>query len=499
MYCLYFVFVVLALPYISKPCIAKAEQPHIVLIFVDDLGWNDVEWHNPDIKMPVLSKLAADGVIFNQSYTHPTCTPSRAAMMTGMYPFRTGNQHQMIFNLHPSGVPLEFKLLPEKLKEVGYFTHMVGKWHLGFCKEEYLPTSRGFDSHYGLWTLGVGHYDKMNGVLSPSEGYDFRDNIGVVPKSDEYLTLMLAERAEHIINGHYNKHPLFLQFTMDIPAKHLEIPDTFEALYCDIEDERTRKFYGKLSLMDHVIGRVVDALKAREMWDDTVLMFIGDNGALASQAGSNYPFRGIAGTLFEGATRVPSLIHGSMLRETGYVNNELWNLVDLHRTILALAGAESGSMCELDGMNMWDTFSKGKKSPREEHVYNIDDDPISPGAAIRIGDYKLITGHPDLLYPYRDISLTDGWYNYGDPPASGLPSTDQEANAPPPLNVEYLFNVVVDPSEKNNIADQHPDIVQNLRDRLDEHRKLLIPPVNQTTELAGDAANYCGVWSPGWC
>ncbi|XP_002732496.1 arylsulfatase B-like [Saccoglossus kowalevskii] len=494
---LHCIAVFLALAVVSKPSIAEADQPHVILIFVDDMGWNDVHWHNPDIAMPNLMDLAADGVIFNQSYTHPTCTPSRAAMMTGLYPFKTGNQHQMVFNLHPSGVPLEFKLLPEKLKEVGYSTHMVGKWHLGFCKDEYLPTNRGFDSHYGLWTLGVGDYDKMNGVLSPSAGYDFRDNMGVVPKSDGYLALMLGDRAEHIVNTHYPGTPLFLAFTLDIPAKHLEIPEEYEEKYSDIEDDRTRQFYGKLTMMDDIIGGVVDALKNRGMYDDSLIIFIGDNGALSSQSGSNYPFRGIAGTMFEGATRVPSIVSGKGIKKTGYESNELYSIVDIHRTILDVAGAKAEP--ELDGLSMWPTWSEDKPSPRNEILYNIDDDPVSPGAAIRIGDYKLITGHPDLLYPYRDISLTDNYYNYGDAPASGLPSTDQQSHAPAPQNVEYLFNVVVDPEERNDISADHPDIVQDLRDRLDEHRKLLIPPVNQTTELAGAAGNFNDVWSPGWC
>ncbi|XP_077863465.1 uncharacterized protein LOC144347215 [Saccoglossus kowalevskii] len=213
----------------------------------------------------------------------------------------------------------------------------LAQWHLGFCKDEYLPTNRGFDSHYGIWTLGVGDYDKMNGVLSPSAGYDFRDNMGVVPKSDDYLALMLSDRAEHIVNTHYPGTPHFLAFTLDIPAKHLEAT----ILFCWLQ---------------------------------------------------------------------------------------LYSIVDIHRTILDVAGAKAEP--ELDGLSMWPTW---------------------------IGDYKLITGHPDLLYPYPDLSLTDNYYNYGDAPASGLPSTDQQSHAPAPQNVEYLFNVVVDPEERNDISAYHPD------------------------------------------
>ncbi|XP_077865833.1 arylsulfatase B-like [Saccoglossus kowalevskii] len=355
------------------------KQPHIVLLLPDDLGWNDVGWNNPDLKMPILNQLAADGVIFNQTYVQPSCTPSRSSLMTGLYPFKTGNQHRMLFGLERSGLPLEFKLLPQSLKDVGYLTHALGKWHLGFCKKEYLPTSRGFDSHYGQLGGGASHWTKETSMFA--QGYDFRDNSGVVQKSDTYLTFMLAERAAEIIMGHFKEYPLYLQFNLDTPAKSLEVPPEYEALYSDIADNRTRKFYGKLSVMDDAVGTVVEALKTRGMWDDTLLIFMSDNGALATQSGSNWPLRGIAATLFEGATRVPAFIHGSMLSQTGYINNELWHMVDLHETILSIAGAKSEP--GIDGIDMWETFSMGKPSPRKEFVYNIDDFEPSPGAAIR--------------------------------------------------------------------------------------------------------------------
>ncbi|XP_006823224.1 arylsulfatase B-like, partial [Saccoglossus kowalevskii] len=136
----------------------------------------------------------------------------------------------------------------------------------------------------------------------------------------------------------------------------------------------------KLSVMDDAVGTVVDALKTRGMWDDTLLIFMSDNGALATQSGSNWPLRGIAATLFEGATRVPAFIHGSMLAQTGYTSNELWHMVDLHETLLSIAGANSER--GIDGIDMWKTFSMGKPSPRNEFVYNIDDFEPSPGAAI---------------------------------------------------------------------------------------------------------------------
>nr|XP_006819264.1 PREDICTED: arylsulfatase B-like [Saccoglossus kowalevskii] len=442
----------------TNKTVCKSRPPHIVLVIADDLGWNDVEWNNVDIKMPVLNQLAADGVIFNNTYVQPLCTPSRSALMTGYYPFKTGNQHQFLFNLHPAGLPLEYKILPERLKDVGYLTHAIGKWHLGFCKEDYLPTKRGFDSHYGPWTGSFSsHYTKMT-----QEGYDFRDNMGVVQQSNTYLTYMLTERAVDLIMGHYVEYPLYLQYNIDLPAKFPEVPPEYEALYSNITDNRTRAFYGKMSLIDDSVNSVVEALKTRGLWDDTLFIFISDNGAAASQAGSNW----------------------------------LWHIVDLHKTILTLAGAESES--DIDGMDMWETFSKGAPSPRNEFVYNIDDFELSPNAAIRVGDYKLITGNPDLLYPFRLANRSDDWYNYGDVPINALFLSPDE-DLPPPPNVTWLFNIKDDPEEKNDIAELYPEIVQELSHRLDEYREDLVPPVNLLSDPAGDAANFGGVWSSGWC
>ncbi|XP_077869528.1 arylsulfatase B-like [Saccoglossus kowalevskii] len=643
--------------------VLSVDKPHIVLILGQDLGWNTVGWHNPEIKMPVLNQLAADGVIFNQSYVQPTSTPSRAALFTGYYPFKIKRQHQLLLNLEADGLSLDLKTLPERLKDAGYLTHLVGKWHLGFCKEEYLPNKRGLDSFYGWLTTETSFYSKESGLDS---GYDFRDNTGVVQESETYLPFMLAERAVDIVMGHYKEYPLFLEFSMALPGKSIElsgqctssvgsvvckflpvfcvniksplaniletqlwpsgvslseissslekvfgdsairrtwpnqrslhclrrvnmvgrpardigeivtgsgpevceiihklqfivtvevplhpdpthawekrsiktgvpalyalyhqrkleddnlgishvlwdctflsaliekfmqreycsilVPQDYEDLYSYIEDDRTRKLYGKLSAMDNSIGLLVEALKTRGMWNDTLFIFTSDNGAAASQSGSNWPLRGDIGTLYEGATRIPTFVYGSMLNKTGYVNNELMHIVDLHKTIIELAGATTES--DIDGMDMWKTISKGKPSPRTEFVYNIDDDELSPGAAIRVGDYKLITGNPNSMYPIRLLDTTDDWWNYGDDEPIPI------GNEPPPVNVTYLFNIIGDPEERNNIAEIYTVKVEELLHRLDEYREHLVPPENRIIDPAGDPVNFGGVWSPGWC
>ncbi|XP_070562646.1 arylsulfatase B-like [Ptychodera flava] len=477
----------------------KPKPPHIVVILAADLGWNDVGWNNPDVSTPVINRLASEGVLFNWTYVQPLCTPTRAALMTGFYPFKIGMQHQMLWNLQRSGLPLHLKLLPEKLQEVGYLTHHVGKWHLGFCNWAYTPTQRGFDTHYGPLTGGKTHEEKLSSDMCgrTATGHDFWDGSGVVQDNATFLTYMLVERIVKILSEHYSTYPLYLQFSMDIPGKIIEVPPKYENAYRGYTlDERTRKYLGILALMDEAVGNITQALKTYGLWDDTLLIFMGDNGALASSAGSNWPLRGSVGTLFEGAVRVPSFVAGRFLKVEGHVSNELVHVVDWHRTILSLAGIRADP--NLDGIDMWESISEGKSSPRTEIVYNIEDDNFTSSAAIRVGDYKLITGNPDLLYPCRLSNESDGWYELSDIPFEPFRG-DALSTTTPPTDVVYLFNIQDDPEERNNTADLYPEIVDKLQQRLDEHRKGIVPIIDTTRDLAGHPRRFGGEWSPGWC
>ena len=120
-------------------CSGDSSLQNILFIIADDLGWNDVPWNNHQVIAPTLARLAGEGLILENNYVQPTCTPSRAALMTGYYPIHTGNQFLPLTTLQPAGVPTKFRFLPQYLKDLGYSTHAVGKWHLGHCSPEYLP------------------------------------------------------------------------------------------------------------------------------------------------------------------------------------------------------------------------------------------------------------------------------------------------------------------------------------------------------------------------
>lgn len=140
------------------PLCKATTAPNILLIVADDLGYNDVSWHNPDIISPHLEKLARNGVILEDHYVQPICTPTRSALMTSYYPIHTGRQHSVLWLQEPKGLYTNFTLMPQYFKAIGYRTHAVGKWHLGFCNEDYLPTKRGFDTFYGFYTGSEDYY-----------------------------------------------------------------------------------------------------------------------------------------------------------------------------------------------------------------------------------------------------------------------------------------------------------------------------------------------------
>ncbi|XP_026322448.1 arylsulfatase B-like [Hyposmocoma kahamanoa] len=200
-------------------CVAYRPQPsHVVFIMVDDMGWNDVSFHGSDqIQTPNIDTLAYQGVILQQYYSEAICTPARSALLTGKYPMRIGMHGIPLLNAERRGIPLTERLLPAYLKDLGYSTHLVGKWHVGMSMEDYLPTFRGYDTHYGIRGGAVDYYTynkiEQFGNGSLMFGLDLFDN--EIPQDEEqrYIVDALTDRALKIINNHDISRPLFLHLT----------------------------------------------------------------------------------------------------------------------------------------------------------------------------------------------------------------------------------------------------------------------------------------------
>ncbi|XP_059170477.1 arylsulfatase B-like [Physella acuta] len=396
---------------------SKPASPHILFIVTDDLGWNDVGFHNPDIISPNIDALARKGTILNNSYVQPLCSPSRAAIMTGVFPYRYGLSHMVITDRQDVCVPTNMTMFPKILKAHGYSTHMIGKWHMGFCKWDCTPTYRGFDTFYGFYSPAIDYYTKQI-----DNGFDFRDNENVDKAVvGGYMTDQLADRVNKIINENNPDNPLFMFIAFNSVHDPLQVPQPYLDKYPNIRDKNRRFISGMVTSLDDNIGRITKTLKDKGMFNDTIIVFTSDNGGWTYFGGNNWPLRGGKLTIFEGGTRVPAFVHAPMLKEgKGKIYNGMIHAVDWFPTLLKAAGIASHDE-KLDGVDQWDAIKSMTKSKRTEFVYNLDYHPfpLQGQAAIRLKDYKLIEGfpgthqcwyQPDHPYQGPNLTYTDFFY-----------------------------------------------------------------------------------------
>ncbi|HSP94773.1 MAG TPA: sulfatase-like hydrolase/transferase, partial [Thermoanaerobaculia bacterium] len=250
----------------AAPARAAEKQPNILFIVADDLGWKDVGFHGSDIKTPTIDSLAAGGVKLEQYYVQPMCTPTRAALMTGRYPLRYGLQTSVIPSAHMYGLPTDEWLLPQALKEAGYRTAIVGKWHLGHADKKYWPRQRGFDHQYGPLIGEIDYFThQQHGVVDW-----YRNN--TVVKEKGYSTTLLGNDAVKLILAHDPATPLYLYLAFN--AAHTPYQATPEYLdrYKHIADPSRRAYAGSITAMDDQIARVLAALDQKKMRENTLVV-----------------------------------------------------------------------------------------------------------------------------------------------------------------------------------------------------------------------------------
>jgi arylsulfatase I/J len=419
---------------------AGAPRPHILYIMADDLGFADVGFHGSDIRTPHLDRLAAGGARLQQFYAQPMCTPTRAALMTGRYPLRYGLQTAVIPSGGSYGLATDEFLLPQALRDAGYRTALVGKWHLGHADPKYWPRQRGFDSFYGPLVGEIDHFKhEAHGVTDW-----YRDNRLV--EEEGYDTELFGAEAVRLIAGHDPKQPLFLYLAFTAPHTPFQAPRRYLDMYAHIEDPSRRAYAAMITAMDEQVGAVVRALETHGMRDETLIVFHSDNGGTRSKMfvgesavsgelpASNAPFREGKGTLYEGGTRVVGLANWPGRIPPAEVD-AAFHVVDMLPTLAKLAGADLSAAKALDGQDVWPMLASGG-SGRTELVYNIE--PTQ--GAVRHGKWKLV------------------WH----------------AVLPPRIE---LFDLDADPGETRDVAADHPEQVAELQARVVDLARAMAPPL----------------------
>lgn len=429
-------------------------SPNYIVIFVDDMGYGDLGvYGNPTISTPHLDKMAYEGQKWTQFYSAASvCTPSRAALLTGRLPVRSGmasSKNPVLFPNSLSGLPATELTLAEKLKEKNYKTAIVGKWHLGHTKN-YLPNNHGFDYYFGIPYSN--DMDKINNnnywseyenkeLSSDSYNVPLMENFDIIerPVDQTTITSRYVDKTLQLINNYKNDN-FFIYLSHNLPHIPLYASKRFlgkskRGLYGDVIEE-----------IDYGVGLIINELKKLNLDKKTIVVFTSDNGpwlVYKSHSGSAGLLRNGKGTTWEGGVRVPTIFWGANIKP-GLIN-EIGSTLDIYTTFLALAKIDTQKNMIVDGYDLSETLLRKKESQRDEMFFYKGDELF----AVRLGDFKL------------HLKTTD-WFK-----------------EPKKHNPPLLFNLNIDPSEKFNISSKNPEKVKEILELIKVHNLRLVRGKNQ--------------------
>ncbi len=431
---------------------SEPNAPHVVIIVADDMGWNDVGYHGSEIRTPHIDQLAAEGLELDRFYAQPSCSPTRAALLTGKSPQSLGI-YSPFSKLNPTGLPLSEKLMPEYFRDAGYQTFLAGKWHLGFRESAYRPNARGFDHFYGHLTGGIGFWDHVHGG-----GLDWQRN-GETLREEGYSTHLLSAEINQLITLRDRSKPMFLYAAFNAPHLPNEAPEEAISQYAHIKDPNRRVHAAMVSELDSAIGQILATLDKQGMLDNTLIWFMSDNGGLNPAANpeamiswskrledwfgnpipitllefmrtnvldggsDNRPFRKGKQSIYEGGARVPAVVYWKGKLSSSQ-SKQMLTAQDILPTLLAAADLNAPTI-DVDGVNQWLHMTSGVGGLSPDYLINGRD------------------GEALYRYPWKLLALSSG---------------EME-----------LYRLDDDPTESVDLSKQQPDKMAELKRALDEY------------------------------
>eukprot|EP00051_Salpingoeca_urceolata_P027960 m.484210 g.484210 ORF g.484210 m.484210 type:complete len:546 (+) comp23251_c0_seq1:88-1725(+) len=480
----------------STAAAPSMKKPHILHIVADDLGRNDLGYTNgKKTQTTTIDELINQGTWLDSYYTFKICSPTRASIMTGRFPFNAGFYDM---NNDENHCTSNFTLLPALLKKEGYATHALGKWDIGFIKKRCTAAMSGLDSFLGYYEACIVDYWYHGAPsISNTSVFDFAESVGTTISgatgfNGTYNRNAFSDRAIEIIKNNPADTPMYMYLAFQNVhlgcgrgRKHgIQAPCETMDLYGTTKTDLFKGQGGMLTELDYGVGNVTQALKDAGMWDNTIVVFVSDNGGPLDHS-TNAPFRGGKHTFWEGGVRVASFISGPVLPPSarGTIYSGMAHSSDWYVTLVeGLAGGtipEDTGPNKPDGFNLWPAIVANATSPRHEVVHQVSNEYFTEGVtAIRVDNYKLIIGNPgdNRVVPWPELGTESvpfgqdgGEHEHGTNHCRVPPGKTHKGTKS--CKPACLFDVVNDPTESHDLADQKDmqPIIANLTKRLKEY------------------------------
>lgn len=431
------------------------KPPNIILILTDDLGYSDLSCYgNKDYVTPNIDRMAREGQKWTEFYSAShICSPSRAAILTGLYPVRTGTSSHVFFEWSAKGLPKDSLTISKVLKNNGYKTFIVGKWHLGHRKG-YLPLNQGFDSFYGIPYSNDMRIDpemKVSNSVYFREGMTLdkmrakgnkvehwvplmeNDEVIEYPVDQSTLTQRYTDKSIEIIEQNRNK-PFFLLLSHHLPHIPIFVSDPFKNKYSG------NPYANAISEIDHSVGKILEALNQNALHKNTLVIFTSDNGpnlTFEPKGGTAYPLKGSKCYATEGGQKVPGIFWWPETIKKGTIN-DLGSTLDFFNTFIAVSGIQNSLLSAKDSYDLSPVLLNKSASPRPDFFY-----------------FSSFVPPRGLIYAVRKGEWKAHFY-------TSLAPNFNKADSIIKNKIPMLYNLKEDPSENNNLARDFPDILESL-------------------------------------